>query len=319
MSQIDAINRRTRFDSSYDTTSVKRHWKKILIVSFLFSVFYALIHGSLPSGNGPSAPPSLIVQQGMLPLAFIAYGVLWFGLLATVFVLIQARMPGHGLVRGLIYGLFFCLLTFVLYLEPLPNTATFGFVNMAWMLGDGAPLLLFGALIGLSLTTSGKDFRPVKMTRRSDAFLVLAIGAVLFVGRLFSYTVANVYSGFSAMPVLTLAWVSIFGLTIGTLYYWLRPALVTSSPVSTAVFFALAMFGVDMYLFNFAYFLIVATTVSMVVDFLVRISIDVMSVAAGVLVFEYVERRAALTARLGHRFLQPFIQSSDQITKSNGQ
>lgn len=307
-------------ESNYYWIGLKRHWKKILAVSFLFSVLYALIHGLLPSGNGPSVPPSLIAQQGMLPLAFIAYGVLWFGVLSTVFVLIQARIPGRALVRGLIYGFFFCLLTFVLYLEPLPNTATFSLVNMAWMLGDGTPLLLFGALIGLLLTTSGNGLRPVKMTRRwSDAPLVLAIVAVFFVGRLFSYTVANVFSAFSAMPVLSLAWVSIFGLTIGTLYYWLRPALVASSPISTAVFFAFAMFGVDMYLFNFAYFLIVATSASMIVDFLVRISIDVMSVGVGVLVFEYVERRAASSSRLGFESLNSRIVRSYRITRSSNQ
>jgi hypothetical protein len=162
-------------------------------------------------------------------------------------------------------------------------------VNMAWMLGDGAPLLLFGALLGLSLTTGGdskKKFQSVGTVHRTSIFFVLAIPAVFFAGRLLSYTVVNVYSAFSLTPVTTLEWVVLFGVTVGILYYWLRPAVMGASRVSTAIFFGLVMFGLDMFIFNFAYFLIVATNFTMVADFFARISIDVLSLTGGVLLYE---------------------------------
>ncbi len=139
--------------------SLRRNWWKIVIVAFVFSAFYAVIHGMLPSDNNSALPPSIIAQAGMLPVAFILYGALWFGLLGIIFNIIQNKLPGTKVLKGITFGLFFCLLAFMLYFEPLSTASPF-WVNMAWMLGDGVPLILFGVLLGLFVvpkTTSAPD------------------------------------------------------------------------------------------------------------------------------------------------------------------
>ncbi len=187
--------------------TVKGYWWKILVIAFGFSVFYALVHGMLPSDNSPALPPSVVVQQGLLPVAFILYGALWFGVLSYIFVLIQGRLPGSRMVKGVSFGLFFCLIAFMLYFEPLPTTSPF-LINMAWMLGDGLPLILLGILIGLFLTkktgiTEGNKNRPETNSTRS-LFLVLVIPAVFLVGRSFEYLVLNITSSFPSLPLQTL-------------------------------------------------------------------------------------------------------------------
>jgi hypothetical protein len=158
--------------------AVKCYRWKILVIAFVFSVFYALVHGMLPSDNSPTLPPSVVVQQGLLPVAFILYGALWFGVLSYIFVLIQPRLPGSRVVKGVSFGLFFCLLAFMLYFEPLPTTSPF-LINMAWMLGDGLPLILLGILLGLFLTKkSGMQIGGIENSPKGNSprslILVLA-------------------------------------------------------------------------------------------------------------------------------------------------
>jgi hypothetical protein len=263
---------------------------------FPVSVFYALVHGMLPSDSSPALPPSVVVQQGLLPVAFILYGALWFGVLSYIFVLIQGRLPGRKVMKGVSFGVFFCLIAFMLYFEPLPTTSPF-LINMTWMLGDGLPLILLGILLGLFLTKKtgipmeGNENRPETNSTRS-LFFVLVIPAIFLVGRLFEYLVFNVTSSFSSLPLQTISWVFLFGLGTSILYYWLRSAFSKKTPLLSALFFGLVMFGVNMFLFNFAYALIVNLTPTGSLDFFERISIDVLSITGGVYLCERINLRA---------------------------
>ncbi len=274
---------------------LKKNWWKILAVAFAVSIFYALIHGMLPSDNNPANVPSVIAKQGLLPVAFILYGALWFAALGGVFVFVERNLPGGRALRGLLYGSFLCAIVFLIYFEPLPSVSSF-YVNIAWMLGDGLPLILFGLILGSAVApnpTQSYTNTIDRSLKRTDIIAVVAVPAVYLIARLFGYTVLGIYSSFFAQTAQTLAWVLVFGFGIGFLYVLLRPAFNKGSPVRSALFFGFAVFGVYLFLFNFAYFLIVSLPFSGYLDMFARSLVDVAGITAGVFLFE------TLRAKLG--------------------
>jgi hypothetical protein len=277
---------------------LRENWWRILLIAIVLSVLYALVHGLLPSDNNSTIVPSVITQQGLLPMAFVLYGVLWFALLGCVFVLVQARLPGGKMTKGLTFGAFFCAIIFMVYFEPLPNVSSF-YVNMAWMLGDGLPLILLGLVLGRFIVAEKPAKTPLHLERKNVLLTsivpLLAVPLVLVIGRLFVYTVLGVYSSFYTQTAQTLGWVLAFGVGMGILYTILRPAFKKTSLLKTALFFGVGVFGVFLLLFNFAYFLIASLPFSGYLDMVVRITIDVISVTLGVLLLEYLNMKLMKT------------------------
>ncbi|BDZ72040.1 hypothetical protein GCM10025861_25570 [Methanobacterium petrolearium] len=229
--------------------------------------------------------PSVIVQQGLLPLAFFIYGFIYFVLLGCIFVFIQERLQKTKLIKGFIYGLFFCILTFLLYLEPLPSTTTFSFTNLVWMLVDGGQFLILGILLGWVLATNTK--LDENMEKSSNKLLILVIPIIFLLGRLISYNVFRVYSNFQTLPLNTTIWVLGVGLGIGILYYYiLRPAIKTDSPLHTSLRFGI-IFGVYLFMLNFAYALIVSFILQTYLDFIIRNSMDVIFAIIAIFTYEY--------------------------------
>lgn len=273
-------------DSSID--KLKRQWWKILVAAFLGSLFNVLLHGILPSGESVMQP-SVIVQQGLLPLAFLIYVFVYFALLGCIFVIIQERLTGTKLVKGFIYGLFFCILTFLLYLEPMPSTATFSFTNLVWMLVDGGQFIILGLLLGGILATDTKLDENIE--KSSNKLLILVIPIIFLLGRLISYNVFQVYSNFQTLPLNTIIWVMGVGLGIGILYYYiLRPAIKTDSPLHTSLLFGI-IFGVYLFMLNFAYALIVSFSLQTYLDFIIRNGMDVIFVIIAIFAYEYLVKR----------------------------
>ncbi len=273
---------------SENMEKIKNNWWKILVIAFLGSLFNAIIHGILPSGESV-LPPSVIVQQGLLPIAFIIYGTIYYALLGCTFVLIADKLQGSRVVKGLKYGIFFCILTFIVYLEPLPSTATFSITNMSWMLADGIPYAVLGAILGLFLANNSINVEK-NDGKGSNKILILIIPVVFLIGRLISYNVFHIYSAYSTLPVNTLSWVFGLGLGIGILYYLLlRPAFRGNSPLYKALFFGL-IFGIYLFLFNFAYALIVNLELATYIDFFIRTGMDVLFASIGVFIYEYLVR-----------------------------
>lgn len=233
--------------------------------------------------------PSVIVQQGLLPLAFLIYVFVYFALLGCIFVIIQERLTGTKLVKGFIYGLFFCILTFLLYLEPMPSTATFSFTNLVWMLVDGGQFIILGLLLGGVLATDTKLDENIE--KSSNKLLILVIPIIFLLGRLISYNLFQVYSNFQTLPLNTIIWVMGVGLGIGILYYYiLRPAIKTDAPLHTSLLFGI-IFGVYLFMLNFAYALIVSFSLQTYLDFIIRNGMDVIFVIIAIFAYEYLVKR----------------------------
>jgi hypothetical protein len=278
---------------------LRENWWRILLIAVVISVFYALVHGILPSDNNSTIIPSEIAQQGLLPIAFILFGVLWFALLGCVFVLVQKRFPGGKITKGLTFGAFLCAIIFMLYFEPLPSVSSF-YVNMAWMFGDGLPLILLGLVLGRFIVAEKSAKTPLNLERKNVLLTsivpLFAVPLVFVIGRLFAYAVLGIYSSFYTQTAQTLGWVFAFGVGMGIIYTIFRPAFKKTTPHKTALFFGVGVFGVYLLLFNFAYFLIASLPFSGYLDMVVRTTIDIISVTLGVLLLEYLKMKLTKTA-----------------------
>jgi hypothetical protein len=164
---------------------------------------------------------------------------------------------------------------------------------MSWMLADGIPYVLLGALLGLFLANSNVTMEKGEknVEKRSSKILILIIPIIFLIGRLLSYNIFHIYSSYSNLPVNTLIWVFGFGLGIGILYYLsLRSGLRGCSPLPIALIFDL-IFGIYLFMFNFAYALIVNFTFDMYIDFFIRTGMGVLFAAIGVYVYEYLVQK----------------------------
>lgn len=263
---------------------LKKEWWKILVITFLASLIFTLIHAILPTG-GSVFQPSVIVQQGLLPLAFLIYCWFYYVLLGCIFVIIQKRLKGNKLIKGFIYGLFFCILTFLIYFEPLSTTETLSFTNMVWMLADGIQYIILGILLGQFLAKDNINIKNIKEAPKKSFLLIIPL--IFLIGRLISYNVFHIYSNFQTMPLITIIWVLAVGVGIGVLYYFiLRPAVKVDSPLGTALIFGI-IFGTYLFMLNFAYALIVNFSLQTYLDFFIRNVMDILFASIGVYVYEY--------------------------------
>lgn len=274
-------------DKKSNLSKLKDNWWKIIVLSFVFSLSYALLHGILPSDSNPLLNPSIFVKLEILPLIYIIYGFILFGLISSIFILIQDHLKGNKIVKGLKYGLFFCFITFIVYFEPLPHAGSLN-IEMIWMFADGAPYVLYGTFLGYVFANNGnKDAKINSGIKLRDILLILVIPAVFMIGRLISYSIFHIYSSFDALPLNTLLWVFVYGLIIGILYLLLlRPGIKGVSILNTAMWFAL-IFGIYIFMFNFAYYLIVDTNLMGLVDMFVRSGMDILFAFIGVYTYEY--------------------------------
>ncbi len=78
----------------------KRGWLKLFAAVFLATMFRVILQLFIPSTSQAYFPPSIIVNAGLLPLAFAIYAFFGYSLLGVVFVLIQRRLPFSRLVKG---------------------------------------------------------------------------------------------------------------------------------------------------------------------------------------------------------------------------
>ncbi len=245
----------------------------------------------MPSSNINPLPPSAIAQAGLLPLGFTLFGLIAFGLLAIVFVMIQDGLPGSKTMRGLIFGVLFGGMWAVYLLEPLPHTEGLPLFDiLAYPMADSITIILLGMMLGRFIGTNSK----VKEKERfgSSSVKLLAVPIVFLIGRLLSYNIIHIYSSYAGKPIDTMAWVAATGLWIGIMYLLLESGIMARPPHLKAVYFALAVYGIDYFLFNlflpivFNYKLWPIGALLSYADLFVRCAMDIISVAVGIYIYE---------------------------------
>lgn len=246
----------------------------------------------VPSGGPSPLTPSVIVRAGLMPLAAVIYGVLTYGLLGIVFIVIQGRLTGTKWTKGLRFGAGFCLMWASYLLEPLPFNAGASLAEMlSYPIADGVVLLVLGLLLGWGLGTDSPQIS--KSLLNADSLAFLTIPALFLATRIFCYTVLRVYSSFDTRPAATMLWAACTGLCLGVLFLWLRCGIEGLSSLARAAFFTLFVLGINLLLYNA--FMVLAFADFTVLDVLVRTVMDVVPVLAGAFlceaVLQYRQRR----------------------------
>jgi hypothetical protein len=170
----------------------KRRWLTLFFVVLATTMFRLMAQGFMPAGNYNLFPQSAIARAGLIPVAFTLFGLLTYGLLAIVFVLVQGRLPGTRIMKGLMFGLLFGGMWIGYLLEPLPHSEGLSPIDiLAYPIADSITLVLEGLLMGRFIAIPGGP----ETRRISPCIVTIASVPVLFLaGRLLCYNVFHVYS-----------------------------------------------------------------------------------------------------------------------------
>ena len=260
----------------------KKQLLTMSLIAIVVTIFRAIIQGFIHSSGTSPFPPSVIVKAGMLPLAFMIFGIVTYGLLAILFFLIQDKLPGTRMKKGFIFGICFSMMWFIYLLEPLPFALNTSLIELlSYPIADGIALLLLGLLLGKFIGTDTTQSRKVSTSYR--IITVASISLFFLLERYLGYSIFHVYSSFTTRPILTMIWTAATGIGIGIIYLLLSPGIIVKSDFLKALYFGALVIGVDLFFFNC--FLLLVFDMRLI-DMFIRTIIDVIPVTIGAYVAE---------------------------------
>jgi hypothetical protein len=247
--------------------------------------------GGVPASIADQYPESVFVANDIFFPALAVYMLVALGAYVCCFVLIQQRMPGTKLTKGLKYGISFAGLWFFGFVElPLFYDATFGRVLQS-SLRDGVALIVCGVVASFFWGTDNSSAQP---RPRQELMVIPIIAACFAIGHGIQYSLT-----FRAITLphinavhdpLDVAWLLMTGAWVGVMYYLLKPGLPFQSLFANTCLFAGVIFGVNWGFFNFFYNLFVDVPIP---DLCVRVGLGLLSVFFGVFVYErFIDRKA---------------------------
>lgn len=185
-------------------------------------------------------PVSSFVEKGWFLPVVIFLLLLTYITLAVIFHLIQSRLPGTRLVKGLTYGVAFGGLMLV---SSPAMSLLFGSQFAAELrigLVDGVVIFLLGVSLGqFTATTSSPRLRPLFVPA---VVSTLVVGLVYFLFHLLIYLIwPSLFPAYLTLPVQTLLWTLGIGLWIGFMNWLLQDAFATGGPMRQAAGFAAAV------------------------------------------------------------------------------
>lgn len=213
-----------------------------------------------------------------MPLAFTAYGIFAYSLIASLFLLVRNRLGRNRILQGLKYGLSCCAVWVVYLLEPLPHVAVID--RITYPAADSLALIVMGLLLGWLL---GKPKYLAGLQKTAFPILpVLTVTACFFAGRMIQYLIFGIYSSFDEKPLETVLWCLLTGITISCASAWLSLHISNGNRVKRAMVLGCLLFGVDLILFNFFMPLVFDADIP---DLILRSFIDILAVTLGCLSF----------------------------------
>lgn len=250
---------------------------KLLLIGVLTTVCRVIGQLLIPGGASPALEPSIFAEKGILPNVFMVYGIVAYGIIAALYLLIEKNLTGHGIIKGLKYGASCCAVWIVYLLEPLPHVSPMD--KITYPLADGAALLVLGLLLGLLLTSDGPqpENKPFKTRSWRDYF---AVASCFIGGRLTLYFAFDIYSSFKTHDLQTLLWTLLTGILLSIVVIWYNKHSAGQGKLKRALLSGLLLFGADLLLFNFFMPLVFKTDIA---DLLLRTGVDVLAATVGLL------------------------------------
>jgi hypothetical protein len=278
---------------------------KILIVGAITTACRLIFQLLIPDTGQTVLPPSGLVVSGTLPIVFSVYGLFVYSVLTASFLLVRQGIAGAGVIGGLKFGLTLCVLWTVYLFEPLPHATSIMQDSIAYVLADGAALLIMGLLAGLLLTDRGianarftvntvAPSHESAVNAETDAPRVkvvawIAIPAIVFVaGRLLLYVVFGIYSSFADRPVVTIVWCVATGIVSAGVVLWLGGRAGVLGRFRHPLAVGCAVYALNIVLFN-GFMLLVFDFSKL--DLGLRTGIDVVAVSLGCAVVALLGKR----------------------------
>ena len=169
---------------------------KILFIGFISIVIRILFQFMIPSYEQEVLAPSIFVQKGIMPFVFSVYAFFSYSIITAMYLLVENKIPGKKILKGLKYGCAYCLIWVVYLFEPLPHSEGAGFINIiAYPFADGIALIALGLFIGLLLAKdSDKSEAKQNVYIHKTGFSFMCIFVCFVTGRAFLYHVMDIYS-----------------------------------------------------------------------------------------------------------------------------
>lgn len=255
-----------------------RSFLKVLLVGILTALTRALGQMLIPDGAQTVLQPAVFTKNGTMPIAFMIYGVFAYSIIGALYLLIENKLSGHRIIKGLKYGLSCCAVWVAYLLEPLPHVGPMD--KIAYPLADSMALIVMGLLLGLLLSKSAP--KEIKETQGlSKSWLdVFCIAACFINGRIAQYFILNTYSSFNTAATPAILWTLLTGAVIAAVVLWLGKYLNEQNRAIKALLSGGVLFGANLLLFNFFMPLVFNTDI---LDLILRTAIDIGAVTAGLL------------------------------------
>jgi hypothetical protein len=247
---------------------------KLALIGFITTVLRAIMQLLIPAGEQSILAPSVFVNNGSMPVAFMVYGTIAYTTIAAIFLILYKNMSGNRIIKGLKFGISFSLLWSLYLVEPLAHAATID--KIIYPIVDSAALIVMGLLLGRFISTASPN-EKYKFTKNSLLNISL-ITSLFFIGRMMEYTFFNIYATFNNSPLASIIWVIGTGAVIGLIFDYLNASINSKSILGKSFIFGIVVFGVNLFAFNFFMPIVFKADI---LDLLIRTIMDIIFVFIG--------------------------------------
>lgn len=258
---------------------------KIMGISFIAIIIRSMLQLLIPSVNQTVLQPSVFVENGTLPVAFMIYGTLAFIAITFIFILIHKGMGGGRISKGLKTGLIYSLVWTIFLVEPLPHGSMIDLFS--YPLADSIVLMFLGLMTGRFLSESSPKKKHASGITIKSILNITILTLFFTIGRLIQYKVFDIYSMFEQAQARTLIWVICTGIIIGLMFEYLKHTI-NSTAFTKSLIFGGIIFGVNLFFFNFFLPLVLKVDI---LDLTIRTFVDTVSVTIGCLIINVKKRK----------------------------
>ncbi|MDO5559584.1 MAG: hypothetical protein Q4F95_08280 [Oscillospiraceae bacterium] len=255
-----------------------------------------IIHNLLPSPGADisdTTMDSIFVKAFGFPAVASFYFIFIFSYALFIIRYFGKNSTLSASGTGLRYGLSAGLLYITGMQEVIVDSSPFDeygkdfIIYEFWMgLGDAVPVFLFGIAAGIVFlknrsALSSCDTSGCRLPAKKMLSGILLIAVMIFAARTAGNYTGLYASNADRYPVQTMIWTAVFGITLGFIYFLLRPVFIRHKHFY--ILTPVLMTGVNWMWFNSFIVLIMADTAA---QMLIRSGTDTLVLTAGVVIFE---------------------------------
>lgn len=271
------VIKQVRKKEDWSDMGEKRAFKiigKLLLIGLVTTIIRIIGQLLIPAGSQDVLAPSKFVTDGTMPAVFTIYGIFAYTIIASMFLLVKAKISGNRVVRGFKYAISCCVVWVVYLLEPLPHVAFLD--KFTYPIADSIALIALGGLSGILLCE--KENKEYESNFKIRIFPTLIITMCFTIGRIIQYRVIGIYSSYNDNKVSSIIWAVFVGFILSFVLQWLNEKVSVSKPFFHILIIGTVLFGVDLLLFNFFMPLVFDADIP---DLIIRTCIDFGCVTIG--------------------------------------